>query len=115
MEKVVYESVEVDRCRGCKGIWFDMHEQEDLKSMPGSESIDIGDPSVGKKYNRVDRINCPVCEAPMIRMVDRHHPHIWYEACTLCYGVFFDAGEFSEYKSEGWLSFVRDLISPERP
>ena len=46
----------------------------------------------------------------MIRMVDHRHPHLWYESCTVCYGVFFDAGEFRDYKEhsiletfKGWL------------
>jgi hypothetical protein len=31
MEKVVFESVEVDRCTGCFGIWFDAGEFKDFK------------------------------------------------------------------------------------
>jgi Zn-finger nucleic acid-binding protein len=34
----------------------------------------------------------------MIRMVDHQQPHIHFESCTLCHGVFFDAGEFRDYK-----------------
>ena len=114
MEKVQYESIEVDRCTDCKGIWFDMLEQEHLKAIEGSEEIDIGDPEVGKQTNIVDQITCPVCESRMIRMVDGRQPHIWFESCTVCYGVFFDAGEFRDYKQESILDFFRDLFSRER-
>ncbi|MFN2270503.1 MAG: zf-TFIIB domain-containing protein, partial [Anaerolineae bacterium] len=31
MEAVVYESFEVNRCTNCKGLWFDLREQEHLK------------------------------------------------------------------------------------
>ena len=114
MDKVQYESIEVDRCTDCKGIWFDMLEQEHLKAIEGSEEIDIGDPEVGKQTNIVDQITCPVCESRMIRMVDGRQPHIWFESCTVCYGVFFDAGEFRDYKQENILDFFRDLFSRER-
>ncbi len=114
MEKVQYESIEVDRCTDCRGIWFDMLEQEHLKALEGSEEIDIGDPEVGKQTNIVDQINCPVCDTRMIRMVDGRQPHIWFESCTVCYGVFFDAGEFRDYKQETILDFFKDLFSQKR-
>ena len=114
MEKVTYENIEIDRCVNCKGIWFDMLEHEDLKAIEGSESIDIGDAQVGEEYNKVEKIDCPVCHTQMIRMVDRKQHHIWYEACTVCNGVFFDAGEFRDYKRETVLDFFRDLLTKGR-
>ena len=114
MEVVTYAAIEVDRCVGCKGIWFDMLEHEHLKAIEGSESIDIGDAEVGKKYRDMHRIQCPVCHTRMIPMIDRNQHHIWYEACTVCYGVFFDAGEFTDYKDETVLDFFRDLFAKER-
>jgi adenosylmethionine-8-amino-7-oxononanoate aminotransferase/Zn-finger nucleic acid-binding protein len=114
-EEVDYAAIKVDRCTGCKGMWFDMLEHEHLKAIEGSESIDIGDKAVGKKYNAISRISCPACHARMIPMVDVHQPHIWYEACPSCYGVFFDAGEFRDYKERTVLDFFRDLFTKERP
>ncbi len=114
MEKVTYGNIEIDRCIGCKGIWFDMLEHEELKAMEGSESIDIGEAKVGKKYNKIDKINCPVCETQMIPMVDKNQPHIWYEACIACDGVFFDAGEFKDYKENTVIDFFKDLFSKQR-
>ena len=114
MEKVTYEKIEVDRCTNCKGIWFDMLEHEHLKAIENSESIDIGEAKVGKEYDKIDRIDCPVCQTPMIRMVDREQPHIGYEACTRCYGVFFDAGEFKDYKEHTILDFFKDIFAKKR-
>lgn len=114
LEVVEYASIQVDRCTGCKGIWFDMLEHEHLKTIEGSESIDIGDEQVGRKYRDMTRVPCPVCKTDMIRMVDREQPHIWYEACTTCYGVFFDAGEFRDYKERTVMDFFRDLFAGER-
>ena len=47
----------------------------------------------------------------MISMVDLNQPHIKYEACTVCYGVFFDAGEFKDYKEKTILDLFKDLLS----
>ena len=114
MEKVSYEDTEIDRCINCKGIWFDMLEHEHLKGIYGSESIDTGDPRVGEEYNKINNINCPVCKIPMIRMVDPGQHHIWFEGCVTCYGVYFDAGEFKDYKEENILDFFKDLMTRER-
>ncbi len=114
METVKYEGIEIERCGGCRGLWFDMLEHEQLKAIEGSESIDIGSSRIGEKFNEIDRIDCPVCKTQLIRMVDRTQPHIWYEACSSCYGVFFDAGEFRDYKERTVFDFFRDLFAKER-
>lgn len=36
----------------------------------------------------------------MIDMVVAGQPHIAYESCGLCHGVFFDAGEFRDFSGE---------------
>ena len=114
MEKVTHAEIEVDRCTDCKGLWFDMLEHEHLKAVEGSEAIDIGDPKAGKDHDVIARIDCPVCRTQMIRMVDKDQPHIRYEACTTCYGVYFDAGEFRDYKEETILDFFKDLLAKNR-
>jgi len=114
MLKVHHEGIEVDRCSQCGGIWFDLLEHEHLREMKGSEVIDSGDPKVGESMNEVAKIDCPVCKTQLIRMVDRRQPHIWYESCTVCHGLYFDAGEFKDYKSETVLDFFRDLFAKER-
>lgn len=114
MERVRYESIDVDRCEACGGLWFDNLEHEHLKQFKGSERIDTGDPKVGKKYNTVDRIKCPVCHIQMVRMVDAKQRHIHYESCAACSGVYFDAGEFADFKKEDWLDAFRDLLAGPR-
>ncbi len=56
MEKVEFEKIEVDRCKDCQGIWFDILEHEDLKKIQGSEAINVGDPEKGARFN----INLPI-------------------------------------------------------
>jgi Zn-finger nucleic acid-binding protein len=115
MEAVSYEGIEIDRCTRCKGIWFDMLEHEDLKNISGSEAIDIGLPALGKEHNNKHRIACPVCKEPLIKMVVSAQPHISYEACTVCYGVYFDAGEFTDFREETFAESWRSVFGKPRP
>lgn len=115
MKKIELEGVEVDRCTGCYGIWFDFQEQQQLKAAPGAQRIDSGDAAVGEKMNLIDIINCPRDGSRLTRMVDRQQPHLWYEACPVCYGVFFDAGEFRDYSTRTLIESIRDLFPRERP
>ncbi len=114
MEKVTHAGVEVDRCTNCGGIWFDLLERERLAELAGSEEIDTGDRRVGRKFDRLERIDCPVCHTLMIRMVDAVQPHVHYEACKVCNGVFLDAGEFKDLREHTVLDRIRDLFARER-
>lgn len=114
MQVVEYEGVRVDRCMDCSGLWFDSLEHERLRTVEGSEAIDIGNRKVGRKYNAIGSIACPVCEQPLTKMVDREQQHLWYEACPSCRGVFFDAGEFRDYKEKTILDFFRSMLTKER-
>ena len=114
MENVDFYGYEVRRCKNCKGLWFNAMEHDELRDIQGSETLDTGDEKMGENFNEIDNIRCPDCRSNMIRMVDRRHPHVWFEACTNCYGVFFDAGEFRDFKEDTLGAFVKDLLTPER-
>jgi Zn-finger nucleic acid-binding protein len=114
LEAVVYSEVEVDRCTNCKGIWFDLMEAQTLKKIQGSESIDTGDAATGSKFDKIGNINCPKCQTQMTKMVDLKQPHIRYEKCPSCYGIWFDAGEFKDYKEENLADIFKDIFSGER-
>ncbi len=114
MQEVEHQHIEIDRCSECNGIWFDILEAEDLKKLAGSEVIDIGDKKIGKQLNGNDDIACPKCNVKMLRMVDAKQPHIWYEACPVCYGTFFDAGEFIDFKKHTVLDLIKDIFTKER-
>lgn len=114
MELVTFAGVEVDRCTDCKGIWFDSREHERLKATRGAEAIDTGDPRRGRENNEQKRVLCPRCTTPMVRMVDAEQPHIWYEGCSVCGGVYFDAGEFRDYKEYTLADVWRGLFARPR-
>lgn len=96
MEQVEFEGVEVDRCKGCKGIWFDVGETDWLLGADSATAIDTGDPDVGKHTNQISRYRCPRCDGGMMRRTDPKRTEIQYEECTSCRGSFFDAGEFTD-------------------
>ncbi len=101
--------VVVDRCTGCAGIWFDIGEAETLKDKWMSDYIDSGDPKVGRQQNRVRDINCPRCGRKMEQLADPVQIHLQYEACH-DHGMYFDAGEFTDYKYETLMDYFRDFI-----
>ena len=106
--------VEVDRCTSCGGMWFDSLEEEWLKTPADAAALDTGEAAVGAKHNEQGRIDCPRCHTRTIRMVDVHQPHIWFESCKVCYGRFFDAGEFRDLANDGIEDMVRRWRGKER-
>jgi len=114
MEKIRHQTVEVDRCTQCKGLWFDMLEQEDLRTLKGSGQIDTGDAAVGQEMNQKRVEKCPACQNRMIRLKDAQQPHIQYESCSICYGVFFDAGEFKDFTEDSVLESLKRFYEKSR-
>ena len=98
-EQLQHDGIEVDRCKSCKGLWFDTFENEELKALGGSEAIDSGTTTANQE-NRSGAGLCPRCSVKMINMVVVGQPHIAYESCGVCHGVFFDAGEFRDFREE---------------
>jgi len=101
MEVVTVEEVYVDRCTGCRGIFFDICEHEDLAGL-ATEPFDLPPGAAGGRsaMDAIDNIRCPVCKVDMLRLVAVRKRDIRYEKCPMCSGVFFDAGEFTEYREE---------------
>ena len=114
MPEVSFGGIYINRCVSCKGLWFAMLEHEQMAAIEGSEAIDIGSDELGQRFRDMDKVNCPECKARMLKMVDIDQPHIWYESCPNCYGVFFDAGEFRDYREKTVVDYFRSLYAGER-
>ena len=114
MEPVTFDDIEINRCTACGGMWFDLLEHEHLRDRRGSEAVDTGSTSLGREHNKIGDIDCPKCGVRMLKMVDAHQPHIWYEMCATCYGIYFDAGEFKDFKLETLADFFRRLVLEPR-
>ncbi len=98
METINHGEITVGRCTRCGGLWLEALDAERLRDTPGAEAIDQMQSTWRPPIETADRIDCPRCHGPMIQMTVHRQPHIRYEGCTVCHGVFFDAGEFSDMK-----------------
>jgi Zn-finger nucleic acid-binding protein len=114
MELVTFDGITIDRCTKCRGMWFDANEQKLLKERKGAEVIDIGDPAIGRRMDKINDIKCPRCSITMIRMVHVDQQPTDYEACTNCYGIFLDAGEFRELKDCSMSDYLAGLLEPHK-
>lgn len=109
MEAVTFHGITVQRCTQCLGMWFPGIEHKELKSIKGSETIDIGPAELGREYDTVEEVHCPECDMVMERVADKFQPHIHHEVCSQGHGVFFDAGEFKDFKQETLGDFFKSL------
>lgn len=114
MEELEIHKVTVQRCTSCAGLFFDRSKHEYLKHLEDVEGIDKGDAEMGKVFNKKGDIFCPECSAPMIKMVVADQPHIWYESCSKCFAVFFDAGEFADYVEKDIFDLFKSIFAEER-
>lgn len=115
MDQIHFEAIEVDRCTGCEGLWFDPMEDRDLRGRDGVDRLDVGDPQKGAEFDAKAVVDCPRCSVRMVRMVDHQHPHIWYESCPICFGSFFDAGEFKDLKQKTIADLFKGRKRRKRP
>jgi Zn-finger nucleic acid-binding protein len=100
MTQVSIDEYQVDRCSGCGGLWFDLREHEHIaESKQAVEALDSGDASKAAAQREHRDIECPVCHVKMLKLSVPQQLHIKYESCPVCYGGFFDAGEFRDYAS----------------
>lgn len=114
MEKVRTKEATVDRCTTCKGLWFDMLEHKDIRGEEAAKAIDVGDAKTGKAFNKQMDVKCPLDGQRMTRMTALGQPHIHYEQCPVCSGVFFDAGEFRDFKTTSIGDMVKSLFGREK-
>ncbi len=111
MDRVQLAGIDVDRCAGCKGLWFDQGELDALRAIDESEMLDLGLPAIGIEFNGQHDIDCPRCDdiALLTRRVNGNGMTV--EHCPSCQGSFLDAGEFTAYKHRGLFAPLRTLYS----
>lgn len=99
LETVRVGSLEIERCTACHGIWFDVLEWEDARRLEGAKRLDDGDSRIGAAHNGDAGLLCPKCQTTLLtRLEVPHHAGLHIDKCPSCYGAFFDAGEFLEYR-----------------
>ncbi len=115
MENAMLEGVEIERCKGCKGLWFDQGEEEKLSKIQDAELLDWGVATIGAEFSKDEPIPCPRCpDTLMDRIQDPKQTHITLERCPKCAGTYFDAGEFTDYKNYNFIERLKNLVTLAR-
>lgn len=113
--KAVAERITVERCNKCHGLLVPAGVTKKLLAIWGPDTnVDTGPAAIGKKYDRVDEINCPRCKIRMDKIEDVNQPHIWIESCSACGSIFFDAGELTDLKEKTISDIFKNFLKGKR-
>lgn len=108
------ESVVLDRCPSCRGIWFDQTELQRVAHDAEMEKL----AERVRQFAQPSPFACPRCAG---NCVGSFVGDVEVDTCTLCHGVWLDAGELQEAKRQldaqrllagtgvGFRSFLRRL------
>ena len=94
---ITVRKIEVDRCEGCAGIWFDRHELDGILESGESHLLDAegGHPSELDKHPGT----CPRCTVALTRYDSHMIDALGYDHCSTCNGVWLDKGELATLAS----------------
>lgn len=106
------EGLRVDRCLQCRGIWFREDHHRKLRKAKDAHLIDIGSAELGRQFDEAAFVPCPDCGMAMDRTNDSSQPHIFYEKCADGHGVFFDAGEYKDYRDKSIGDLFKRIAAP---
>jgi uncharacterized protein len=104
--------IEIDQCPQCHGLWLDMLELERLLDVDARSLIE-DDRRFGAMAGAADsRIHCPRCRGTyMIKINSLVRSGTILDSCTVCFGTWLDAGEYSRLVGTGFWSAVRGLFA----
>ena len=94
LQEVTYFGLELDKCKKCQGLWFDVNELDQMKAQLDETTrwIDI---DLWKFANRANfnasEYDCPKCETVMSELAF-DNSHVTLEFCINCGGVWLDRG-----------------------
>jgi uncharacterized protein len=120
LKKNKIDTIEIDECPNCNGVWFDKDELR--------QSKDIYDPDLNwmdfdiwkhKDQFKVleNSLSCPSCEKQMV-VINYADTKVEIDYCPYCQGVWLDSGEFmkiinsleKELKSMGAGSYLKETL-----
>lgn len=96
---VEYQSIELDYCTKCYGVWFDAGELSLLTerlSLQGAgltvnEIASLPEKKVAEKPRR-----CPICRKNMKKVTIGSAPEVLVDVCARGDGLWFDGGEVGQ-------------------
>lgn len=105
------DTVEIDRCPQCHGMWLDMLELEELLESDPRPLLKQ-DRALGRAAADPDRrLDCPRCKGTyLIKLNSLIRPGTILDSCTVCHGVWLDAGELARLAGGGLGGRLRALF-----
>ncbi|MBC7773320.1 MAG: zf-TFIIB domain-containing protein [Pyrinomonadaceae bacterium] len=111
MSVVTAEEIAVDRCTACAGLWLDALELDKLMdSRRTAKQVDVGPEADRQKLPQEKRYRCPRDRSDLIVLTDLGQRHIKYESCTVCGGIFLDAGELKDLDELTLREWLRSFV-----
>jgi Zn-finger nucleic acid-binding protein len=111
MQTAEIQGMPLARCPQCLGVWFQGDDYQRLRKAQNIELVDIGSAELGRQYDTVFPAPCPVCEWVMERVPEPSQPHITLDRCRQGHGLFFDAGEYRDYRSKSLGDLLKRLFA----
>ncbi len=112
MEAGILEPIEFDRCPTCHGMWLDALELEKL--LDADPKPLVREDRRFKAASDCDgpRLHCPRCRGAghLIKLNSRLCPGTIVDSCTVCYGLWLDAGELSRLASGEFVTSLRSMF-----
>jgi len=89
------ETIRVDRCSSCDGIWFDAQE---LSQLLVEDARQVAELRRGATREQLDdkRGRCPRDSAELLRIYSAIDRSVTLDACADCHGIWLDGGEFEK-------------------
>lgn len=112
MEPHSIDGISFQRCTGCAGLWLGTPDMERLMGAKSeARAADIGARELGDWTAEIKgSLNCPNDGSQLIRMVNHKQPHVHFESCKVCGGVFLDAGELRDLASFTLIERLRMIL-----
>ena len=84
--------VEVDRCKGCRGIWCDHRELGELLGQSNWRLAKLTDSKQRDDLN-LRKGKCPRDDSDLIRVSSAECQDVVIDSCPKCQGIWLDGGE----------------------
>ncbi len=95
---VEYNSIELDYCNDCHGVWFDSGELELLLKSVSLGTADLFKNILGAQEGKSaeKKRKCPICSQKMKGTTIGQKPEILVDGCQRGHGLWFDGGEVAQ-------------------
>ncbi|MBI5349406.1 MAG: zf-TFIIB domain-containing protein, partial [Chloroflexi bacterium] len=99
---------QVDRCGACSGVWLDERELEKILAVDHrilkQKRSDAESAAPKDKKGK-----CPRCGGTLIKMANLR-ANINTDSCSVCYGMFLDAGELDALDQPNLVASIGQLL-----